>query len=87
MLWSRKSEPVHDRTRAVGVDLNASRVRAEAVGAKSRAIPLDDPDAELLLFISGERRAAEVGRAGFALCRKAPHVVCSNFLASLGQTR
>jgi hypothetical protein len=87
MFWSRKSAPVHDRSRAVGLDLNASRVRAEAVGAKSRAITLDDPDAELLLFISGEQRTLEIGRAGFALCRRLPHLVCSNFLPALGQSR
>jgi hypothetical protein len=87
MLWSRKTTPVHDRTRAVGLDLTASRVRAEAVGNKSRALVLDEPDAELLLFISGERRSLAIGRGGFALCRKMPHVVCSNFLASLGQSR
>jgi hypothetical protein len=87
MLWSRKASPVHDRARAVGLDVTASRVRAEAVGGKSRPVVLDDPDAELLLFIAGDRRAPEVGRAGFALCRKTPHLVCSNFLAALGQTR
>jgi hypothetical protein len=87
MLWSRKPAPVHDRTRAVGLDLTASRARAEAVGAKSRALPLDDPNDELELFISGEHRTAAVGRAGVALCRKMPHLVCSNFLAALGQPR
>ena len=87
MLWSRKPAPVHDRTRAVGIDLTASRVRAEAVGTKSRPLVLDAVDDELVLFISGERRTAEVGRAGFAICRKTPHLVCSNFLAALGQSR
>lgn len=87
MLWSRKPAPVHDRSRAVGIDLTASRARAEAVGAKSRPLALDAPDEELGLFISGERRTPEVGRAGFAICRKTPHLVCSNFLAALGQAR
>jgi hypothetical protein len=87
MLWSRKPTPIHDRTRAVGLDLTASRVRAEAVASKSRALVLDEPDAELLLFISGERRSLEVGRAGFAACRRLPHLVCSNFLPSLGHPR
>ena len=87
MLWSRKPAPVHDRSRAVGIDLNASRVRAEAIGGKSRALALDAVDEELVLFISGERRTAEVGRAAFAICRKMPHLVCSNFLAALGQSR
>lgn len=87
MLWSRKPAPVHDRVRAVGLDLTASRARADAVGAKSRVVPLDAPYDELELFISGERRSAEVGHPGVALCRKLPHVVCSGFLAALGQSR
>src|SRR5436190_7274158 len=87
MLWTRKPVPVHDRSRAVGVDLTASRVRAEGVGGKSHPLVLDEPDAELPLYISGERRTPEVGRPGFALCRKAPHLVCSNFLPALGQAR
>jgi len=87
MLWSRKSAPVHDRARAVGLDVTASRVRGEAVGSKSRPLVLDDPDAELLLFIAGDRRVPDVGRGGFALCRKTPHLVCSNFLSALGQAR
>jgi hypothetical protein len=87
MFWSKRSAPVHDRSRAVGIDLNASRVRAEAVGGKSRAIVLDDPDAELVLFIGGEHRTLEIGRPGFSLCRKLPHLVCSNFLAWLAQPR
>lgn len=87
MLWSRKPAPVHDRARAVGVDLTASRARAEAVGEKARALALDDPDEELALFVAGDRRAPEVGRAGFGLCRKLPHLVCSNFLPAVGQSR
>ena len=33
MLWSRKSPPVHERSRAVGIDLTASRARAVSVEA------------------------------------------------------
>lgn len=87
MLWSRKPAPVHDRSRAVGIDLTASRVRAEGVGGTARPLLLDDPDAELLLYVSAERRSPEVGRAGFGLCRQAPHRVCSGFLPALGQAR
>ena len=88
MLWSRKPPLIHDRPRAVGLDVTASRARAEAVaGIKSRPIVLDDPDAELALFVAGDRRVLDAGRAGVALCRKLPHLVCSNFLAALGQTR
>lgn len=87
MLWSRKTAPAPDRARAVGIDLTASRARAEAVGGKPRPVALDGPDAELLLYVSGERRTAEVGRAGLALCRRLPHLVCSNFLPALAQAR
>lgn len=87
MFWSKKPPSVHDRTRAVGIDLTASRVRAEGVGGKSRPLMLADPEAELQLLISGENRYAEIGRAGFALYRKMPHFVCSNFLPALGQAR
>ncbi|MCS6865704.1 MAG: hypothetical protein RMJ56_06265 [Gemmataceae bacterium] len=87
MLWSRKSEPVYDRIRAVGLDLTASRVRAEALGSKCRPLVLDEPETELPLFIAGERRVPVVGRAAVALCRRLPHVVCANFLASLNQPR
>ncbi|MBP3959102.1 hypothetical protein J8F10_27980 [Gemmata sp. G18] len=87
MLWSRKQTPVHDRARSVGIDLTASRALAEAVGGKPRTLVLDEPDAELALFIAGDRRTPEVGRAGVALCRKAPHSVCSSFLPALGQAR
>ncbi len=87
MLWSRKPAPVHDRTRAVGIDLTASRALAEAVGGQSRAVVLDEPDAELALVVAGDRRTPEVGRAGLAICRKTPHLVCSNFLPAIGQSR
>ncbi|AWM40789.1 hypothetical protein GobsT_06640 [Gemmata obscuriglobus] len=87
MLWSRKPAPVHDRHRAVGIDLTASRARAEAAGEKSRALVLDAPDEELALFVAGDRRGPEVGRAGVGLYRKLPHLVCSNFLPALGQSR
>jgi hypothetical protein len=87
MLWSRKSASVHDRVRAVGLDLTASRVRAEALGSKFRPLVLDEPATELQLCISGERRVPVVGHAAVAICRRWPHLVCSNFLASLNQSR
>jgi hypothetical protein len=54
---------------------------------KSRTLVLDDPAEELPLFLALDRRNPEVGRAGYTLCRKTPHVVCSNFLPALTQTR
>src|SRR5438270_6179281 len=88
MLWSRKSAPVHEKTRAIGVDLTASRARAvAAAGGKVRPVVLDDPAEELALVIAGDRRPPDVGRAGRGLVRKLPHAVWSNFLPALGQPR
>jgi len=88
MLWSRKATPIHDKSRAVGVDLTASRARAVAIGSgKVTALALDEPREELSLHIALDRRAPEVGRAGSALIRKMPHAVCSNFLPALTQSR
>ena len=84
MLWSRKPAPVHDRSRLVGIDLTASRIRATSVGGgKVRPLVLEAPAEELLLFFACDRRSPVLGRAGFGLCRKAPFAVVSNFLASL----
>ncbi|MDB5310576.1 MAG: hypothetical protein JWO38_4778, partial [Gemmataceae bacterium] len=88
MLWSRKPVPVLDRSRVVGVDLTASRARVVSVGGgKVRPVVLDDPAEDLLLFLAGDRRAPEIGRAGYALCRKMPHAVGSSFLPALAQPR
>jgi hypothetical protein len=88
MLWSRKPSPIHERSRVVGIDLNASRVCAVAVGGgKVRPLPLDGSAESLPLFIDCDRRTPEVGQAGYALVRKAPHTVCSNFLSALAQDR
>src|SRR5437762_3168601 len=88
MLWSRKAPAVHDKARAAGVDLTSSRARGVAVDAgKAWPLVLDDPAEDLLLFVALDRRTPEVGRAGYSLCRKTPHAVCSNFLPALGQPR
>jgi hypothetical protein len=90
MLWFRKSAAVHEKTRAVGVDLTSSRVRAVAVAVatgKSRVLTLDNTSDELPLFVALDRRTPEVGHAGYSLCRKTPHALCSNFLPALGQPR
>jgi hypothetical protein len=88
MLWSKRPTPTHDKARHVGIDLTSSRARAVSLGGgKSRALLLDNDTAELPLFVALDRRAPEVGRAGYAICRKTPHAACSNFLPALGQTR
>ena len=88
MLWSKKPVPIHDRTRVVGLELTSSRARAVSVGAgKVRTVLLEDPAEELPLFLACERRTPEVGRAAYALIRKMPHAVGSNFLPAVGQPR
>jgi hypothetical protein len=88
MLWSRKATPTHDKVRHVGIDVTASRVRAVSIGmGKVGPLALDEPREELSLHIALDRRAPEVGRAGYALARKMPHAVCSNFLPVLTQSR
>jgi hypothetical protein len=88
MFWGKKAPPVHDKTRAVGLDLTATRLRAVAVSDwKTRALYLDPPAENLALIVALDRRNLEVGRAGASICRKTPHAVCSNFLPLLAQTR
>jgi hypothetical protein len=88
MLWSKKAPPVHEKSRAVGVDLTSSRARAVGVSAgKLRPLLLEEPNEELPLFIALDRRSPEVGHAGLALYRKLPHALCSNFLPALTQPR
>jgi hypothetical protein len=88
MLWSRKPVPKSDRARHAGLDLTASRVLGVSLGSgKVRNVGFDGPAAELALFIAMDRRTPEVGRAGYTLCRKMPHAVCSNFLPFLAQTK
>ncbi|HEX4608489.1 MAG TPA: hypothetical protein VH092_09810 [Urbifossiella sp.] len=88
MLWSRKPAPVHDKSRVVGLDLTASRVRAVSVGGgKVRTLVLDDPTEELVLAVAGDRRTPEIGHAGAALRRTVPHAVCIGFLHAVGQPR
>jgi hypothetical protein len=75
-----------ERARLVGVDVNASRVRAVTAGdGRSRALHLDGDREELALFVALDRRSPAVGIAGVDLTRRAPHAVCSNFLPLLGR--
>lgn len=70
----------------LGFDLNATRVRA-AAGLPPRVVLLDGGTADMPLALSLEHRQIEVGRAGFALCRCLPHLVCTDFLGNLGKPR
>jgi antitoxin (DNA-binding transcriptional repressor) of toxin-antitoxin stability system len=88
MLWSRKATPTHERTRHAGIDLTSSRILGVSVGSgKVRPFVFGGQSEELPLFIALDRRSPEVGRAGYSLCRKIPHTVCSNFLPDLAQSR
>jgi hypothetical protein len=72
----------------IGLDVNASRVRAVSGPRESpRAFPLDNGRDELPLAISMEGRRLEVGLAGVRLCRRSPHLACLNFLPHLGESR
>ncbi len=87
-IGTRKQTPTPDRTRVVGVDLTASRARAVALAAgRTRALVLDEPADDLLLFLALDRRNPDVGAVGYHVCRKTPHLVCSNFLPQLGHPR
>ncbi|MCE9564490.1 MAG: hypothetical protein K8U57_20825 [Planctomycetes bacterium] len=88
MLWSKKPAPVHEKSRAVGVDLTSTRARAVGIATgKLRPLMLEEPNEELPLFVALDRRTADIGRVGYSLCRKMPHAVCSNFLPALTQPR
>jgi hypothetical protein len=73
----------------IGLDLNSTRVRAVMGPGEvpPRALPLDGQDSDLPMAVSLENRRPEVGKAGLALCRRLPHVTCTNFLAELGERR
>jgi hypothetical protein len=92
MAWAFRSTPAtrsQNDPLLVGLDLNASRARAvhgPATLAPS-VLPLDGDTEELPTVVSLEGKRPEVGRAGAALCRQAPHLACLDFLASLGETR
>lgn len=88
MLWSRKTTATHERNRHAGIDITASRILGVSVGSgKVRPFQFDEQTEELPLFIAMDRRTTEVGGAGYSLCRKIPHAVCSNFLPDLAQAR
>jgi hypothetical protein len=72
----------------IGLDLNASRVRAlfGPPGSVPVPLPLDDV-VDLPLALSLEGRQPVVGRAGAALSRRAPHLAVLDFLPQVGQPR
>jgi hypothetical protein len=73
-----------------GLDLNASRVWAVQGSAAGAARPLvldAETGGELPLALGLEGRRPEVGSAGVQLCRRSPHLACTNFLPQLGGKR
>jgi hypothetical protein len=67
------------------VDLDATRARAVRgpADAVPRLLPLSD-EGDLPLALSLEGRRPDLGRAGQAILRQSPHLVCHDFLAALG---
>jgi len=83
-LLSRKSPGQDQALRLVGIDLNATRLRAVVAGeGRTRPILLDDASEELPLFLNLDGRIAP-GAKAVASYRLAPHMICSNFLGLLG---
>ncbi|MGL6096990.1 MAG: hypothetical protein ACRC7O_14500 [Fimbriiglobus sp.] len=81
----KNAPPVHERSRIVGLDLNAARARAvSAGGGKLRTLLLDGTAEELRLMVHLDRRPPEVGRAAVQILRKLPHAVAAGFLPLLG---
>ena len=86
---SKKAAPQSgERTKLLGLDVTASRIRAIAVaGGHMNPVALDSDFDELALFINLEPRIPVVGHSGYAIARKHPHLVCTNYLPQLGQAR
>jgi hypothetical protein len=73
----------------IGLELNGTRGRA-VIGpgeVPPRSLALDGKGGDLPMALSLENRRPEVGRAGLALCRRLPHLACTDFLAELGERR
>jgi hypothetical protein len=56
-------------------------------GQPPRPLLLEDSEADLPMAVSLQDRQPRVGRAGLALCREYPHLVCLDFLAHVGAAR
>jgi hypothetical protein len=69
----------------LGLDWNATRVRAVTgpAGDYALPVPLEPPEVELAAAISLEHATPEVGAAGLRRCRSAGHQVCQGFLPFL----
>src|SRR5437016_117248 len=73
-----------------GLDLNATRARAVSGPGLALPRPLRlhaGADGCLPMAICLEGRRLEVGSAGLQICRKSPHLTCSNFLPYVGENK
>ena len=83
-LMSKKSSGQDQALRLVGIDLNATRLRAVVAGeGRTRPILLDDAREDLPLFLNLDGRI-EAGHDAVGSYRLTPHLICSNFLGLLG---
>ncbi|HEV3115427.1 MAG TPA: hypothetical protein VGY58_00145 [Gemmataceae bacterium] len=92
MAWAQKPAAAKNPQASAilaGFDVNATRALAVHGPAsfEPRVLPLDDDREELPMILSLAARRPQVGRAGAALCRQSPHLICADFLASLGEKR
>lgn len=86
--FGSRKQSASDKTKVVGLDLTATRARAVVLSAgRTRALHLDGELEDLPLFLNLDHRPPAVGHAGLGVCRRLPHVVCSNFLPQLGHPR
>lgn len=69
----------------LGLDWNATRVRAllGAAGDYALPVPLEPPALELPAFVGLDRPALYAGAAARRLVRQSPHLVCRDFLPAL----
>ncbi len=86
--WSKSSSERSGGRGPAGIDFNATRVLASETGsARGKLIPLEDPNADLRLVVSMEKKAPVLGRGAIGMVRKAPHVICDRYLPELGQPK
>lgn len=85
-LLTKKTPIAEPPLRLVGIDLNATRIRAVVAGeGRTRPILLDDAGEDLPLFLNLDQRTPQPGTDAVLTSRLTPHLICSNFLGSLGQ--
>ncbi|CAN5553810.1 hypothetical protein BH11PLA2_BH11PLA2_05710 [soil metagenome] len=89
MLWTRNkpNSTTPASSRLVGVEMNATRLRMIHVANGTAHTHRFEDHAELPLSFLLDGRKPGLGNDAVKACRVTPHLVCSNFLAQLGQAR